>query len=165
MMAYVLLDLSAAFDTIDHSILLNFLQKVLGVEGTVHEWFSSYLSNRTQSVSIGNIASDLLNISYGVPQGSVLGLILFCIYTLPLGDIIRKHNLNLHIYADDTQVYCSFNVKDEDSASSLLARLSKCVSEIRNWMSASKLKMNDEKTEFIIMSSPTYLDKFNHLAL
>ena len=153
----VLLDLSAAFNTIDHTILLDFLKSFLGVEGTAHDWFKSYVSNRTQSVTIDNLTSDPLDIAYGVPQGSVLGPVLFCIYTLPLGNIIRKFGLHLHIYADDTQVYCSFNVKD-DSASSQLALLSNCVSEIRQWMSASKLKMNDDQTEFIIISSPAYVD-------
>ena len=73
--------------------------------------------------------------------------------------------MSLHVYADDTQIYCSFNVKASDSASYLLDRLSRCITEIRSWMTHSKLKMNDDKTEFIILTAPRYLDSFSHLSL
>ena len=103
----MLLDLSAAFDTIDHNILFRRLYN-LGIRGPALSWFRSYLSGRTQSVVIGDIKSASRNLPYGVPQGSVLGPILFTIYTLPLGDIARKYGLKVHIYADDTQLYISF---------------------------------------------------------
>ena len=92
--ALVLLDLSAAFDTIDHNILLGYLKSWFGLGGTVLRWFASYLRNRCQAIKIGSTLSELSNLIYGVPQGSVLGSLLFSLYTTPLSKIIRLH---LHI--------------------------------------------------------------------
>ena len=98
------LDLSAAFDTIDHNILLSRLEHVFGIHGTALQWFSSYLSNRTQTVSINNLKSDLAPVPYGVPQGSVLGSVLFVLYTTPLSDEIERHSIHYHSFAYDTQL-------------------------------------------------------------
>ena len=81
----VLLDLSAAFDTLDHTILLNRLRDNFGLSGTVLEWFESYLTFRTQSVMINNVQSEPQTLLYGVPQGSVLGPLCYTLYTTPLG--------------------------------------------------------------------------------
>jgi hypothetical protein len=161
----ILIDLSAAFDTISHETLLALLSELIGVDGTAHDWFQSYLSGRTQSVVIDGIVSVLLFILFGVPQGSVLGPLLFCIYILLLGKIIRKYQLNFHIYADDTQIYCSFDIKSMSSANAVLENISACVSEICSWMAYFKLKMNDDKTEFVIMCSPHYLNTFKDLTI
>ena len=101
----MLLDQSAAFDTIDHGTLLGCLSSWFGVSGVVLEWFKSYLSDRLQCVKIGSILSDAKKLLCGVPQGSVLGPILFSLYTTPLSKVIRNHpGIGFHFYADDTQL-------------------------------------------------------------
>ena len=97
----LLLDLSAAFDTIDYQILLSRLNSVLGIQSTALQWFHSYLSDRYQSTSVNNSSSSS-QLMYGVPQGSVLGTILFALYTTPFSDIIANHSVNHQLFADDT---------------------------------------------------------------
>ena len=150
----VLLDLSAAFDTLDHSILLDRLNTTFGLSGTVLEWFKSYLINRTQSVIIDDVTSEPRTLLYGVPQGSVLGPICYTLYTTPLGELIRNHNMPFHMYADDTQLYISI---EPDNIDVLVSNLELCLNDIRNWMLINKLKLNEEKTE-IILCNPKKFD-------
>ena len=103
--ALLLLDLSAAFDTVSHTILLNRLQKRVGITGGALRWFQSYLENMKQFVRINNKNSKPVDLKYGVPQGSVLGPVLFSLYTLPLADLLKEHGVEYHLYADDTQIY------------------------------------------------------------
>uniref|UniRef100_A0A3B3HB31 Reverse transcriptase domain-containing protein n=1 Tax=Oryzias latipes TaxID=8090 RepID=A0A3B3HB31_ORYLA len=145
----VLLDLSAAFDTVDHSILLQRLKSWVGFSGTVFNWFYSYLSDRFFNVFIGNSCSSKVKMTCGVPQGSVLGPLLFSIYMLPLGEIIRQHNLNFHFYADDTQLYLSFKPGDLG----LLNNLNSCIADIKTWMAQNFLQLNMDKTDVIIFGS------------
>ena len=101
--ALVLLDLSAAFDTIDHNILLGYLKSWFGLGGTALRWFASYLRNRCQAIKIGSTLSELSNLIYGVPQGSVLGPLLFSLYTTPLSKIIHLHpHIKFHFYCVNT---------------------------------------------------------------
>ena len=102
-----LLDLSSAFDTIDHNILLIRLNCLHGISGTCLSWFRSYLSNRRQSVAIANRISSTKELHYGVPQGSVLGPILFVLDIQPLSNLIKRHSLSVHLFADDIQIETS----------------------------------------------------------
>ena len=101
------LDISAAFDTICHSKLLNRLRDEFGVEGVVLTWIESYLSGRSHFVRIDQQSSTTSKLDSGVPQGSVLGPLLFAAYVSPVGDVIQKAGLKHHQYADDTQLYLS----------------------------------------------------------
>ena len=147
----VLLDLSAAFDTIDHSALLARLRHRYGITGTALLWFESYLSNRTQRVVIKDTPSSDKRLSYGIPQGSVMGPFLFSLFFAPLEDVILAHGFKPMMYADDTQLYVSISsVKDRRAA---LSRLEECVQDILIWCATNGLACNPEKTEILHLSS------------
>lgn len=149
----VLLDLSAAFDTIDHEKLLQILESSFGITGQALEWFRSYLTDRTQRVVIDGQYSNTSKLLFGVPQGSVLGPILFTVYTTSLGHIIRKHGLSFHLYADDTQLYIAVKPTDNSSISDTIVKIQICVSDIKRWMTKNLLKLNDDKTELLIITT------------
>jgi hypothetical protein len=150
----VLLDLSAAFDTIDHTILVDRLSQTIGIEGSAKDWFKSYLSDRHQAVNIDGITSKPKDLPYGVPQGSIIGPKSFTCYTTPISEICRRHGVEVHLYADDTQLYICFDPKNPASQDQAMKTIEKCIEEIKLWMQANNLKLNDEKTELLVISSP-----------
>ena len=145
--APVLLDLSAAFDTIEHFILLTRLANNFGITGTALSLLSSYLNGRSPSVSIGN-SSTLIA---GVPQGSVLSSLLFCLYTSPF-----SQNFSLTLLfpiicmLDDTQLYISFN--SSDSAHNL-SILSSVLDSVYSWFISNRLGVNPSKTEYFLIGN------------
>ncbi len=159
----VLLDLSAAFDTIDHNILLNRLENFVGISGSALAWFKSYLSDRHQFVAVNDEVSYRSQVQYGVPQGSVLGPLLFTLYMLPLGDIIRRHGVSFHCYADDTQLYISSRPGETHQ----IEKLTECIVDIKNWMTSNFLLLNSEKTEVLIIGpkNPTCNNLEHYLTL
>ena len=146
----VLLDFSSAFDTIDHSILLSRLSQRFGFDDTVLKWIRSYLLGRSHVVKIGNSLSKPVDDVCGVPQGSVIGPLLYTLYVTPIEDIIRAHNLGAMLYADDTQVYTIFNCADRDIA---ITNMNKCLQDIRIWATRNRLTLNDSKTEVVHFTS------------
>ena len=149
--AVVLLDQSAAFDTIDHGTLIECLSSWFGVGRVVLNWFKSYLCDRYQCIKIGSVLSDAKRLLYGVPQGSVPGPILFSLYTTPLSKVIQNHlGICFHFYADDTQLYVHLT---HNHATQAFDRLENCLDDVRKWLSANKLKLNPDKTEFILFGS------------
>ena len=155
----VLLDLGAAFDTVDHKILLHRLHSSLGITGTALKWFESYLSNRSQRVFSGGCLSDSIKLPHGVPQGSCLGPLLFTIYSSKLFEVIKDHLPVAHAYADDTQLYLSFKPDTSSSQSEAIEAMELCIKAIRAWMTTDKLKLNDDKTEFLIICTRQQLSK------
>ncbi len=140
----VLLDSSTAFDTIDHNMLLNRLENFVGISGSALAWFKSHLSDRHKFVAVKEEVSYRSQVQYGVPQGSVQGPLLFTLYMLPLGNIIRKHRVSFHCYADDTQLYISSRPGETHQ---IEKKLMECIVDIKNWMTSNFLLLNSEKKQ------------------
>ena len=150
----ILLDLSAAFDTVVHELLINDL-RTIGIEGKVLEWFKNYLTGRHFQVLVKDTKSALKLLDKGVPQGSVLGPILFCIYILELAWILKKYGVECQFYADDTQFYFSIrNVADTQKL------VNDIMSDISNWMKKKRLKLNENKTECILIGRKNLLTNY-----
>ena len=142
----LLLDLSAAFDTINHHILLQKLHKTYGISATALDWFRSYLSDRKFKVVVNKSSSSECFLEIGVPQGSILGPLLFILYTKDLEEIVTKYGFTIHLYADDTQIYFAFDVHSPNPD---LSAVKRCFIDIKEWMVLNFLKLNDDKTEFL----------------
>ena len=155
-----MLDLSAAFDTINTDILLQRPQSRFLINGSLLRWIESYLRGRSLSVVVGAAGSTVKPIDCGVPQGSVLGPLLFNMYMVALGDIIRSNNISFHMYADDTQLYIS--AKPGASYANAMERMSNGLDSISAWMHHNHLKLNTAKTEFIVVGTrPQQLAKLD----
>ena len=156
----VLLDLSAAFDTINHKFLIQKLSSISGIKDTALNWFISYLTDRSQTVLVGTSFSEPSILTCGVPQGSVLGPILFSLYTSDLGKIIESFNIDRQFFADDSQLIKKF-APDPEIVKSVLQNLEACCAEIKNWMLKNRLKLNEEKTEAIVLGPRERIKSIN----
>ena len=154
--ALVALDLSAAFNTVDHTVLLNVLQQCYGVSGKVLNWIDTYLRPRGFKVSIGNEYLKYIPMDFLVPQGSILGPVLFSAYINTLTLEVPR-SIDLHGFADDHIIKKDFlasKCNDEDNA---IHQLQDCSMRLKNWMDHNRLKMNRNKTEFILIGSKQQL--------
>ena len=150
--ALTLLDLSATFDTIDHNILLDRLNVYYGFRELALGWFKLYLSGRTHSVKVGSTLLHPAVLQCGVPQGSILGPILFSLYTNPISSIIHSHSsINYHFYVDDTQLYITLSPANFSHS---VQKLKNCLNDIQNFMFTNKLKLNPDRIKFILIGSP-----------
>ena len=157
----VMIDLSAAFDTVDIDKLLLVLKREIGVKGKALSWFSNYLKNRTQTVMINDTVSDALSVLFGVPQGSVLGPVLFNVYIRSLSRLINGCHYITAGYADDTHAMKSFPFSMQfNIASSDIPQLISCIAL---WMKKFALKINPDKTEVIVFRAPRPIH--SHIAI
>ena len=171
-MCFVLLDLSAAFDGLEHSLIINRLKYQFGIVGKCLDWFEDYLLNRTQCVTVCDSTGTIAELGkhilkQGIPQGSVLGLLIFNLFLSPLGEIYRSHGINFSGYADDSQNYLSFRpIKDNLTPQhNCTEHLERCLAEVWTWMRYNFLKLNDSKTEFIVFGVCQQLSKVQDITV
>ena len=151
-----MLDLSAAFDTVDHETLLARLQTSYGICGPALSWVASFLTTRSQVVAFNGQTSSVRRLRHGVPQGSVLGPLLFLLYTADVADIAANLGVRVHSYADDTQLYFDCAASSEQAA---IDRLVECINSIEAWMRSNRLKLNADKTQFMWLGSRQQIQK------
>ena len=137
---------------------------MFGLTGTVINWITSYLLGRLQKVVVGDANSSAVPLSCGVPQGSILGPILFTLYTTPLGKICNTHAVTYHLYADNQQLYLAFKPSNAGAKEQCTEQLQGCIADIHKWMSANMLKLNDEKTELIMFGTNHQLKKMESIS-
>jgi len=141
-----LTQLTAAFDTVDHDLLMLQLERHFGLRGVVLQWFRSYLTDRTFQVVYAGRKSDVVIIPCSVPQGSVLGPRLFILFMADLADVVSAHDVKHHAYADDTQLYLRYRAQEATTAAH---RLEVCITDVQRWMEANRIKLNADKTELL----------------
>ena len=154
----IALDLSAAFDTLDHSTILTRLQHSFGITGPALSWLSTYLDGRSQFVKVGDTRSSILRNIYGVPQGSVLGPTLFACYVAPIASLISSYGVQFHQYADDTQLYIGVSPADVAITVDLLDR---CTSALEDWFSQNGMCLNPAKSEVLVLGTRQNLSKLH----
>ena len=155
----ILLDLSAAFDTVKADILLDTLHTSFGIGGKVSTWLHSYLTNRKLTVKVKDVLSEKKDVRWGVPQGSCLGPILFTLYLAPMYDLMSQHHVDIHGYADDNQL---LKAHIPSQFSTAKQEVEEAISDIRKWMLSNCLKINDGKTEVMVIGGRQQLQKVDY---
>ena len=150
--ALVSIDLSAAFDLVDHDVLVKGLDNYFGFSATVLDWFKSFLSDRSQCVILGNARSKSSFVLQGVPQGSVLGARLDTLYVRHMSEMCKRHDIHYHSYADDTQLYVHYDRNCGISMRDAITKQEYCITEIGQWMTHNCLKLNQDRTEWLIFN-------------
>ena len=151
------LDLSATFDTVNHKILLNVLEKNFGLKGTVLNWFNSYLDWRSCKVNIGEEYSSTRNLPFSVPQGSCAGAQLFNLYCSTMQEVVNPP-LTLHGFADEHIVGNKFKPGEWNEEERCMHELEECAADLKVWMNENRLKMNSDKTEFVLFRTRPQLE-------
>src|SRR6218665_2655521 len=136
-------------------MLLERLSTWFGFSDTALLWILSYLSSRFFSVKTSKTSSESCSLTSGVPRGSVLGPLLFILYTTPLGSLIKASSVSHHLYADDTQLFISFSPSSYSNCIHhllhVITEISSRIPQISSWMTSNLLRLNSSKTEFILM--------------
>jgi len=153
-----LLDLTAAFDTVEHDLLILRLERQFGLHSVTLLWFRSYLCGRSYHVSFAGAASRTVFVACSVPQGSVLGLRLFIMYSADLADKAEEHDVNFHGCADNTQLYV--HCRPEEIAATS-AKQECCITDMEYWMSANRLRLNMDKTELLWAGTRYHVSTLN----
>ena len=159
--ALTLLDLSAAFDTIDHTMLLRRLDDWFGVSGKALDWFKSYLTGRSQRIKLGNCLSSNSDLSFGVPQGSVLSPLL--LHYIPLHSVARFRGILSHIISM-LMIASRFWFFSPRNSAAALNGLQSCLASVQSWMSTNKLKLNQDKTEFPLIGNERQWSKYRSVS-
>ena len=146
------LDLSAAFGTVDHEILIMVLANMYGIGRLALEWFKDYLRNRAVQVLIGNSVSEAVGIPFSVPQGSCAGSVLCNMCSSMMGKLTQCYLVNLLSYTDDKTLYDTFNLNSMGDEDSKIHNMKNCLLGIVEWMYDNRIKLNNEKTEFLVFA-------------
>ena len=164
--AVAVIDLNAAFDTVDHNILIDLLHEIFVIGDKALRWFQSYLENRFCKVKIGKDYSEKKLLDFSVPQGSCVGPVLYLSYAASMSDVVSgvsdegdPRPIGIIGFADDHAMKKSFIPTLEDDEDVCIANLQACLSRVKEWMDSMRLKMNEGKTEFIIIGSSHQITK------
>ena len=153
------IDLSAAFDTVNYSLLLKVLNQTYSIKGTALSWFDSYLSDHSVCVQINNSVSQELDLPFSIPQGSCAGAILFNIYIITLTSFLGSSNCDLLGYADNNTILACIDPNVQNNEQQVLGNIQDSLEKIKHWMCPNRLKMNDQKTKFIMYGNNVQLSK------
>ena len=157
----VMIDISAAFDVVEHQRLLDRHEKYFGITDKALQWMESYLKDRQHTVAVGEERSDTLPSKHGFPQGSVLGGKKYIMYSTPLGNVASAHDVSQKSFADDGNMYLTFILNSDEEVLNAINQLELALNDVQLWMSANMLKMNDDKTEVILFASKTQMSRLS----